>query len=87
MQVDETCIMPLLETPRLMLRPILASDVDEPLHIFANPKVMASFGETPFRREQMEQRAKRNLKPQDARGYGIFCAILKSKGILLATAD
>ena len=48
---------------------------------------MASFGETPFRREQMEQWAKRNLNPQDARGYGIFCAILKSKGILLATAD
>jgi RimJ/RimL family protein N-acetyltransferase len=44
-----------LETKRLLLRPMLATDIDALHVIFTDPKVMASFGGEVFRREQMEQ--------------------------------
>jgi RimJ/RimL family protein N-acetyltransferase len=42
-----------IETPRLALRPMQATDIDALLLIFTNPKVMASFGVESFAREQM----------------------------------
>ena len=50
-----------IETSRLLLRPMLAADVDELLIIFADPKAMASFNEPPFTRAQMERWTQRNL--------------------------
>ncbi len=41
-----------LETPRLCLRLIRSSDLDDLLKIFGDPKVTASFGGATFNREQ-----------------------------------
>ena len=53
------------------------------LQIFADPKVMASFGVVPFNREQMEQWVRRNLGHQAEHGHGLFSVILKSNGLLI----
>ena len=74
---------PLLETPRLILRLMEPSDLDDLLTIFADPKVMLSFDAAPFTREQMKQWQARNLEHQQANGYGLFSVILKSEEILI----
>jgi len=53
-----------LETKRLFLRPMLATDLDDLLLIFTDSKVMASFGIELFTREQMEHWLQRNLEHQ-----------------------
>ena len=72
-----------LETPRLILRPMLATDL-EALHlIFTDPKVMAAFGVGIFSREQMRAWLQRNLDHQSQFGYGLFSVILKSEKALI----
>ncbi len=73
----------MIETARLLLRPMRVEDVDELLHIFADPKVMASFGDIIFDRRQMEQWVQRNLDHQEQYGYGLFSVILKANGLLI----
>ena len=73
----------MLETPRLILRPMHESDTDALLHIFADPQVMAAFGVQPFARLQMERWVRRNLEHQDAHGYGLYSVILKENGLLI----
>jgi len=72
-----------LETPRLNLRMMKLSDLDDLLKIFGDPKVMASFNTNPFEREQMEGWVQRNLAHQEKHGYGLFSVILKSNDILI----
>lgn len=72
-----------LETKRLTLRTMRASDDDALLRIFGDPKVMASFGVEPFDREQMARWLGRNLEHQAAHGYGLFSVILKANGVLI----
>ena len=45
-------------------------DVDDLLTIFADPRVMASFGVGVFDRAQMERWVQRNLEHQQRYGYG-----------------
>jgi RimJ/RimL family protein N-acetyltransferase len=59
------------------------TDVDALLDIFADPKVIASFGIPPFNRQQMEQWVKSNIDHQSKYGYGLFSVILKSNGLLI----
>lgn len=72
-----------LETPRLRLRRMKASDLDQLLGIFGDPKVMASFDSAPFETEQMEAWLQRNLAHQEKYGYGLFSVILKSTNKLI----
>jgi RimJ/RimL family protein N-acetyltransferase len=72
-----------LETKHLFLRPMLATDLDELLLIFTDPKVMASFGNELFSREQMERWLKRNLDHQTEFGYGLFSVIHKETNVLI----
>lgn len=74
---------PTIETARLTLRPMRAEDVDHLLPIFADPRVMASFGSALFDREQMEQWVRRNLDHQAQHGYGLFSVILRESGLLV----
>lgn len=74
---------PQLETPRLYLRLMESSDLDELLKIFGDPKVMASFGVAPFNRGQMEGWLGRNMEHQNQYGYGLFSVLLKSEGLLI----
>ena len=73
----------LLETERLILRPMLETDVDALYLIFSDPKVMASFGGSLFTRQQMESWLQRNLDHQNEHGYGLFSVILKETGELI----
>ena len=73
----------MIETPRLVLRPMRAEDTDALLHIFADPQVMAAFGVEPFDRPQMERWVRRNLDHQAAHGYGLYSVIFKESGLLV----
>ena len=72
-----------LETPRLCLRLMRSSDLDELLKIFGDPKVMASFGGATFSRDQMALWMQSNIQHQNLHGYGLFSVILKSQGLLI----
>jgi RimJ/RimL family protein N-acetyltransferase len=72
-----------LESPRLLLRLMQPSDLDDLLKIFGDPKVMDSFNEPPFTRDQMEWWLQRNLAHQEEFGYGLFSVILKSSNLLI----
>ncbi len=68
----------MIATRRLLLRPMRPEDVDDLLPIFADPKVMASFGGILFDHGQMEQWVGRNLEHQEQHGYGLFSVIHKT---------
>ncbi|MBU1701332.1 MAG: GNAT family N-acetyltransferase [Candidatus Eisenbacteria bacterium] len=72
-----------LETSRLFLRPMTADDIDAFLVIFTDPKVMKSFDNILFTREQMTAWVTRNLEHQKIHGYGLFSVLLKEDGVLI----
>jgi RimJ/RimL family protein N-acetyltransferase len=72
-----------LETERLVLRPMVAGDLDGLLGIFGDPLVMAAFDELPLDREQVGGWLERNLDHQRRYGYGLFAACLKDHGGLI----
>src|SRR6476646_5367500 len=72
-----------IETERLILRPMVAGDAPALLHIFADPLVMAAFGEAPFDEGQMASWVGRNLEHQERYGYGLYSVILKENGLLI----
>ncbi|MBA2247767.1 MAG: GNAT family N-acetyltransferase [Chloroflexia bacterium] len=73
----------MIETDRLLLRPMIAEDIDPLLMVFGDPLVMASFGVPPFDRGQMREWVRRNLDHQDQHGYGLFTLILKEPGAII----
>ncbi len=74
---------PILKTERLILRPMLATDIDALYLIFTDIRVMAAFDHDPFTREQMERWLQRNLDHQEQFGYGLFSVLLKATGELI----
>lgn len=72
-----------LETERLILRPMLESDIDALHLIFTDLKVMAAFHHEPLTRAQMQRWLQRNLDHQREFGYGLFSVILKETGELI----
>jgi ribosomal-protein-alanine N-acetyltransferase len=72
-----------LETSRLILRPMLATDLEALLLIFTDPQVMACFGVGLFSREQMGAWLQRNLDHQNQYGYGLFSVLLKEDRTLI----
>lgn len=72
-----------LETKRLLLRPMQPSDIDDLLVIFTDPNVMAAFNSTPFDRQQMAGWLQRNLDHQAEYGFGLFSVVLKENGLLI----
>src|ERR1044071_4204524 len=72
-----------LETKRLILRPMSATDINALHMIFTDPKVMAYFGGELLNREQMMRWLQRNLDHQNRYGYGLFSVILKKSRELI----
>ena len=72
-----------LETERLVLRPMVPADLEGLSGIFGDVAVMAAFGEAPFDREQTRGWLERNLEHQREHGYGLFAVCLKSDGRLI----
>jgi len=73
----------IIETARLLLRPMEAGDCLDLLMTFGDPKVMASFGVEPFGEPEMKRWIARNLEHQARHGYGLFSVIHKADGILI----
>lgn len=73
----------MIETQRLLLRPMRREDVDSLLRIFGDPIVMAAFDAEPFDRRQLEGWVRRNLDHQERHGYGLFSVILKDRRELI----
>ena len=72
-----------LETERLLLRSMVADDLDDLVGIFGDPLVMAAFREAPLDREQVRRWLERNLDHQREHGYGLFAVCLKDSGRLI----
>jgi ribosomal-protein-alanine N-acetyltransferase len=72
-----------LESERLSLRPMRATDLESLYLIFTDPQVMAAFHHDPFTHEQMQGWLNRNLDHQNTYGYGLFSVILKKTGELI----
>jgi RimJ/RimL family protein N-acetyltransferase len=73
----------MIETPRLILRPMRAEDTDALQQVFADPQVMDAFGAAPFDRQQMERWVQRNLAHQARHGYGLYAVVLKAGGVIV----
>lgn len=73
----------MIETERLILRPIHRDDLDHVLSIFADPRVMAAFDEAPFDRSQMAAWMQDHLDHEREHGYGALAVILKANGDLI----
>ena len=73
----------MIETKRLLLRPMSAEDADELLLIFSDPRVMASFDDQLFDRSMMERWVPRNLAHQDTYGYGLFSVLLRDEELVI----
>ncbi|MHC4862047.1 MAG: GNAT family N-acetyltransferase [Planctomycetota bacterium] len=73
----------MIDTSRLTLRLMTRDDVDDMLVIFADPRVMASFGVPPFDRTRMERWVDRNLAHQEQYGYGSFAVVHKADQVLI----
>jgi RimJ/RimL family protein N-acetyltransferase len=72
-----------LETERLVLRSMVADDLERLLGIFGDAVAMAAFDEAPFNREQMRRWLERNLDHQRKQSYGLFAVCLKDNGRLI----
>jgi len=72
-----------LETPRLILREMRSEDATELLAVFADARVMASFGAPPFDAARMDAWVRRNLSHQGEYGYGLFAVIHKEDRMLI----
>ena len=73
----------MIETARLLLRPMRLEDVDALLAVFGDPRVIASVGGVLFDRGDMERWVRRNLDHQERYGYGLFSIVLKADGVLV----
>jgi [ribosomal protein S5]-alanine N-acetyltransferase len=72
-----------LETERLLLRSMVADDLDDLLGIFGDPIVMAAFRVAPLQRDQVRKWLERNLDHQREHGYGLFAVCLKANDRLI----
>ena len=73
----------MIETARLVLRPMRAEDAGPLLRVFADPAVMAAFDAAPFDRMAMERWVGRNLDHQARHGYGHFTVVHKADGLVI----
>ncbi len=73
----------MIETARLLLRPMVSEDTDALLRIFAAPGVLAAFDTEPFDRRQMEGWVQKNLVHQERHGYGLRSVLHKATGELI----
>lgn len=71
-----------LETERLVLRPFVASDLDDLAPIFADP-VMMQYYPAPFSRERSEDWIGWNRANYDKWGFGLWALEAKDTGELL----
>ncbi|HEV2529541.1 MAG TPA: GNAT family N-acetyltransferase [Thermomicrobiales bacterium] len=69
-----------LRTERLILRPMVATDAEPLLGVFADPEVMASFRAEPFDLGQVRGWVERNLAHQREHGYGLWTITLATDG-------
>jgi [ribosomal protein S5]-alanine N-acetyltransferase len=72
-----------LETERLVLRSMVADDLDDLLAIFGDAGVMAAFRAAPLDRKQVGRWLERNLDHQREHGYGLFAVCLRANDRLI----
>jgi ribosomal-protein-alanine N-acetyltransferase len=74
--------MPILETPRLILREFVPDDVDALSRVLSDPEAMR-FYPAPFDRNGVEDWIARNLRRCAKDGHGLWAMVLKSNGELI----
>jgi RimJ/RimL family protein N-acetyltransferase len=82
-RLDRMCVSPILETERLVLRPMVDDDLGALLEIFGDPVVMAAFDAAPLERGQVRRWLDRNLAHQREHGFGLFAVCLAADGRLI----
>jgi len=71
----------LIETDRLVLRPLTTADLDEVVELHAMPEVKRTMGA--FTRSAMRARLERNELEWDERGHGLVAIIERASGRFL----
>ncbi len=70
----------MIETPRLVLRPMRSDDVDPMLALFGDPRFMAAFDAAPFDEAQTHAWVDRNLEHQECHGFGLYTIVERTTG-------
>lgn len=65
------------ETPRLIIRKFLETDLDNLASLFGNPEVMKFMGDDVFSREQSEEELVKYLRQYEERGWGLWAAVTR----------
>jgi [ribosomal protein S5]-alanine N-acetyltransferase len=74
--------MPILETPRLILREFSPTDVDALARVLSDPETMR-FYPAPFDRKGVEGWIARNQRRYAEDGHGLWAMVLKTNGELI----
>ena len=69
-----------IETPRLILRPMVADDAMPLLALFGDPAFMAAFDAPAFGLDDMRAWVERNLAHQGRHGFGLWTIVEKATG-------
>lgn len=72
-----------LETPRLLLRRFLPSDLESLLPIYADPEVMRFIGKGVRTRAETEAALARMIGHWERHGFGMWAVVDRAQGILL----
>ena len=67
-----------IETDRLLLRPLVPGDIDEFVEMHATPEVMATMGR--FDRQRSVERLERNEREWRDRGHGLMAVVERVTG-------
>ena len=68
----------LIETDRLLLRPLVSDDIDEFVEMHATPEVVATMGR--FGRQRSLERLERNELEWRERGHGLMAVVERASG-------
>jgi [ribosomal protein S5]-alanine N-acetyltransferase len=74
--------MPILETPRLILREFVLEDADALARVISDPETMRYYP-TPFDRAAVDEWIARNLRRYKVDGHGLWAMDLKSTGEMI----
>src|SRR5579883_1534181 len=73
--------MSVLQTPRLLLRPFRADDLDDLAELYADPEVTRYIGTgCPQNRDQVQRRLERMMRHWQEHGFGMWALLHKPEG-------
>jgi RimJ/RimL family protein N-acetyltransferase len=74
----------LIETARLLLRPLSAGDLDALVLVYADPEVMRYIGPgVPLQPDEARRLLERRIRDYDRQGYGVLAVVERDSGAVI----